>query len=152
MSDRIERLLQLMECLGITKYSLSTSSGIGPSNFSKMLDGEQTITDKTLHKIVAAYPQINLAWLKTGEGEMLNPAFPKTQTVGSGIGIQGNVGRDLTQMTNSKKLFDDFTSILKAQSRLLEKSLDQTDRVIAEMTENRKMMQNLIDLLTKSKN
>lgn len=142
MNDRIERLLQLMECLGITKHSLCTSSGIGPSNFNRMLDGELTITDKTLHKIVAAYPQINLAWLKTGEGEMLNPAFPKIQTVGSGIGVQGNVGHDLTQMNNSEKILLEFVSGLKSQNKLIEKAMEQTDRAMSQTDKLIEIIQN----------
>lgn len=41
----------------------------------KMLSGNQTITQKTITKIVTAFPTLNIEWLLTGEGEMLNKKY-----------------------------------------------------------------------------
>lgn len=69
--DRASRILKVSDHLGVTKHFIATQSGIGPSNFNKMLDGQQTITDKTLRKIADAFPQISYGWLRTGDGGML---------------------------------------------------------------------------------
>lgn len=71
MKGRIQRINNVIDMLRITKHSLANSSGIAPTNLNKMLNGEQTVTDKTLQKIVKAFPQISYDWLRTGEGEML---------------------------------------------------------------------------------
>ena len=175
MNDRVNRIKQVIETLGLTKHSLANLSKIAPPNLNKMLIGEQTITDRTLHKIASTFPQINLEWLKTGEGEMLNPGSPKTQTVESGIGVMGNVGHDV--MNNSEKLFKDFILGLQAQNALTEKALSQTgksletlqksidnmaksiegnnlamqntNQVITEMSEQRKIIDRLVSILEK---
>jgi hypothetical protein len=78
MKHLIERLNLVMEELKLTSNSLAIQANISPSNFRKMLLGEQKITDRTLSLISEKFG-INLVWLKTGEGEMLldnNPILP----------------------------------------------------------------------------
>lgn len=166
MDGRIERIQLMLDTLNISRYELAKRSGLAASNLNKMMTGDQTVTDKTLNKIASAFPQVNIDWLKTGEGEMLNPGYSGNQTVGSGIGIQGSVGHDVNQMNNSEKLFQDFISGLKTQNKLTEKAMDQTSvamsqtdkamdqisRALDEMSESRKIIQNLIDLMGKSQN
>ena len=71
MIERINRLNEVINRLGVTKHALATISGIAPTNFNKMLNGGQNITDKTLRKIANKFPELNETWLLTGEGEML---------------------------------------------------------------------------------
>lgn len=70
MKHLIERLNVVMKELKLTSNSLAIQANISPSNFRKMLLGEQKITDRTLNLISEKFG-INLVWLKTGEGEML---------------------------------------------------------------------------------
>lgn len=150
MNERIQRLNLVMEYLGLTKNNMALSCGIGPSNLNKMLTGEQTITDKTLHKISETYPQINVDWLKNGAGDMLTP---RLNVQGNGNVVQnGQAGRDLNQsgVCNSEQLFHKFIEGLKAQNSLTERSMTQTDRALEEISEQRKMMQQLIDMLDKN--
>jgi phage repressor protein C with HTH and peptisase S24 domain len=73
-----------MEELKLTSNSLAIQANISPSNFRKMLLGEQKITDRTLNLISEKFG-INLVWLKTGEGEMLveeNSTLPIEATEG----------------------------------------------------------------------
>lgn len=74
MSDSgiIARIAEYMTMHGYTASSLSKEINIDPSNMSKMLKGEQKITDKTISKIVNALG-LNRMWLLTGEGEMYIP-------------------------------------------------------------------------------
>lgn len=66
-----ERIKEYINKNELTKNQLAIQSKIDPSNFNKMLDGDQKITKKTIEKILLAYPDINRTWLLTGEGEML---------------------------------------------------------------------------------
>lgn len=168
MGDRINRIQLMIDTLNLSRYELAKRSGLAASNLNKMMSGDQTITDKTLLKIAAAFPQVNKDWLKTGEGEMLNPGVSGNLTVGSGIGIQGTVGHDVTQTNTPEIMFQDFISGLKTQNKLTEKAIDQTSAAIAqtekamsqtdkamdqvsraldEISESRKMIQNLINLI-----
>ena len=70
MKHLIERLNVVMKELKLTSNSLAIQANISPSNFRKMLLGEQKITDRTLNLISEKFG-INLVWLKTGEGDML---------------------------------------------------------------------------------
>lgn len=63
-----ERLLNYIAYKGIDKATLERNSGLSNDAVNKMGDNTRT---KTLDKISNAYPDINIAWLKTGVGEML---------------------------------------------------------------------------------
>jgi toxin-antitoxin system, antitoxin component, xre family len=57
--------------IGMSNNAFATKCGINPSNYSKMLKGQQTFTTRSLVKIGDAFPILNTEWLITGEGEML---------------------------------------------------------------------------------
>lgn len=68
MKQIIERLKKVVKDSRMTPNSFANQAGIGPSNFRKMLLGEQSITDRTLAKICDAF-SVNFDWLRDGEGE-----------------------------------------------------------------------------------
>lgn len=70
--ELISRVKEVMAKMCIAPSVFAKRSLIDPSNFNKMLDGQQKITNKTLKKI-SDYNHVNLDWLLTGEGEMLKP-------------------------------------------------------------------------------
>lgn len=63
-----ERLVDYIAYKGIDKATLERNSGLSNDAVNKMGDDTRT---KTLDKISNAYPDINIALLKTGIGEML---------------------------------------------------------------------------------
>ena len=65
MKERIKRLIRDAR---MNPNAFANQAGIAPSNFRKMLSGEQTITDRTLAKISDAF-KVNYDWLKDGVGE-----------------------------------------------------------------------------------
>lgn len=65
MKERIKRLVRDAR---MSPNAFANQAGIAPSNFRKMLSGEQNITDRTLAKISEAF-NVNYDWLKDGEGE-----------------------------------------------------------------------------------
>ncbi|MDR0605442.1 MAG: hypothetical protein LBG80_14175 [Bacteroidales bacterium] len=65
-----ERILQFIEFKAITKSIFFEKTGIKRG----FLDADkltQAVSDEHFAKIVAAFPDINLEWLLTGNGEML---------------------------------------------------------------------------------
>ena len=69
MSETKERLLQFLRYkkLGQQKFEISIRMSNGWAN--KVGD---SIRENTLQKIKEVYPELNIAWLKSGVGEMLN--------------------------------------------------------------------------------
>ena len=69
MSETKERLLQFLRYkkLGQQKFEISIRMSNGWVN--KVGD---SIRENTLQKITEVYPELNIAWLKSGVGEMLN--------------------------------------------------------------------------------
>lgn len=53
-----------------------------PQALRELLAGNtKTLSESALHKISTAYPEINVDWLQTGEGEMLRKEFCNEQSV-----------------------------------------------------------------------
>ena len=64
-----ERILQFIENKQITKSKFYSVTGLS----NGILDKKSGLTMDTVEKIYSKYPEINLEWLLTGEGEMLKP-------------------------------------------------------------------------------
>jgi transcriptional regulator with XRE-family HTH domain len=69
MSDVVERLKEAITCLELTPNAFASKANIDSSNFGKMLEGKQKITDKTIGKLCAAH-NLSVEWVKLGTGEM----------------------------------------------------------------------------------
>jgi hypothetical protein len=65
-----ERLIEFLAYLEIGQNKFETTAGLS-IGFVNTLKGNMTI--KTLDRIKAAYPELNIDWLVYGEGNMLKP-------------------------------------------------------------------------------
>ena len=65
--DTKERLLQLIDALGISKSEFERNCGLSNGYLNSIRNG---IGSKGLALILASYPQVNKTWLIFGEGEM----------------------------------------------------------------------------------
>ena len=68
MSNLQSRLQKFIACMDRSVLSFENECGIAPGTVSKMTDKSRL---RTLEKISRAFPQLNMDWLKTGEGEMI---------------------------------------------------------------------------------
>ena len=64
-----KRLSELCKELKISERKFSTSIGKSPSYISSL---NKDITSEVLHNISVKYKHVNIMWIITGEGEMLN--------------------------------------------------------------------------------
>lgn len=71
MREIAKRLSLYLMYKNLSGNAFSVRIGINQSNLSKMLNGKQPISEKTLYKISSTFPELNMEWLRTGEGEML---------------------------------------------------------------------------------
>lgn len=63
-----ERILAFIEKMGLTKAQFEKTAGLSNGFVDKSGDNSRR---SSLDKISTAYPQLNMVWLLTGEGEML---------------------------------------------------------------------------------
>lgn len=64
-----DRIMQFIELKGITRNKFETSCGLPVRYVSNI---GKSIQSDAIKKIILTYPEINLHWLITGEGEILN--------------------------------------------------------------------------------
>lgn len=106
-----KRLTEFIDYLGVTRLSFEQS--IGKSNGWASKPGN-SIRDDVKNKLSEIYPNLNIGWLLTGEGTMLNTNSPSISTRVSGNG-SANV-----QVGSNNKLVQG-SSDLKVQIAVLEK-------------------------------
>lgn len=70
-SDKaIDRVLQIIECLGMSARQFDMSIGTTNGYSLRMHKNRASIGSDIIERISKKYPKINLVWLITGKGEM----------------------------------------------------------------------------------
>ena len=70
MGRRVDRLDRYIKFRGLNDNKVTLESGISVGTLGKSRKEGKDITSKTAEMILDAYPEINRAWLLTGDGEM----------------------------------------------------------------------------------
>lgn len=119
MKDRLRELLQYLN-VSIEVFAIKVS--VSPDLIRKYLRGYFEISETFLRKLVTAYPEVNIDWLRTGDGQMIN---------------------------KSEKLvaFEPETDYSKKDAMMAEK-----DNIIKEYKEIIQQQRNIIEHLSKLKN
>lgn len=84
MQEITNRLGNLVFALGSSVNAFAKNIGVDTANMNKMIKGQQSITKKTINKILVAYPQVSEDWLINGVGEMFEKQ-PLTQVHNSNV-------------------------------------------------------------------
>lgn len=138
MNDVVDRLKEAIELLKLTQNAFASKANIDPSNFGKMLEGKQKITDKTIGKICHAH-RLSVEWLKNGNGDMTEPASANGNFFSPG-GIYAE---------DSEVVVGD--AVLKERLKSLEKSLrDLQGEKKAWESERKSLRKEIDDLRTKN--
>ena len=82
------RLLQFIEYKRLSKHRFETMCGFSSRYVSNI---QKTISSRSLKIISDTFPDLNIHWLETGEGEMLNEVIP--------ISVQNNSCGNNSQQT-----------------------------------------------------
>lgn len=70
---------QVIEFSGLTLNAFANSIGLSQPTLYRYINGDgESVSSKQLYAISQKYPQINIHWLVTGQGNMLLPN-PKEQ-------------------------------------------------------------------------
>ena len=73
MLKTIDRLMQFIQHAGLRARQFDISIGAANGYTLRMKKNKASIGSDVIENIVRTYPQLNVAWLITGEGEMLKP-------------------------------------------------------------------------------
>lgn len=127
MNTLQDRLKQFITSLDLSILAFENKCGMAQGTVNKMTSNSR---QRTLEKIRKHYPQLNMEWLKTGGGEMLNPQ--PTIDIDLDLKLDGHsqfAMRDITNISDAK------TQIVILQERIksLEKELEEKDKRIDEL-------------------
>lgn len=121
-----DRLKQFITSLDLSVLAFENQCGMAQGTVNKMTEKSR---QRTLEKIHKNYPQLNMDWLKTGNGDMLNQ--------------MPNIDIDLKMEGHSQMAFRDISNIGDAKTQIavlqeriksLEIQLGEKDERIAELT------------------
>lgn len=73
-TDFKERFAQFFEHVGERQSGFAQRAGIQQVTVSQLLSGRSEASLKTVNKLRAAFPNLNMEWLLEGKGEMLHDA------------------------------------------------------------------------------
>lgn len=73
MIKTIDRLIEFIEHVGISARQFDLSIGAGNGYTLRMKKNNASVGSDVIENIIRTYPQLNVVWLLTGEGEMIKP-------------------------------------------------------------------------------
>ncbi|MEH6680116.1 MAG: hypothetical protein V7724_06180 [Sediminicola sp.] len=71
MLKTIDRLTQFIQYAGLSARQFDLSIGAGNGYTLRMKKNHASIGSDVIETIIRTYPQLNLVWLMTGEGDMI---------------------------------------------------------------------------------
>lgn len=74
--DGNERLKGVITALNLKQKDFAEKVGINPSHVSSYLSGRLPLGMTLLESIKSAFPQVDLNWLLTGQGDVFVPVYP----------------------------------------------------------------------------
>lgn len=123
--------MQLIAALGMSKAEFERVCGLSNGYVNSI---RNTIGSKGIAQILAQFPQVNKSWLVFGEGEMF--VDNKGETIYAPINQEINGGYNTqvagnNNQVNSPATLDKAISEISEQRKMLIKSQEQIDRLIA---------------------
>lgn len=141
MSTIQERLASFLAEYNLSAQGFERKCGIGVATASKLSEHSR---ETTFRKISKAFPQLNVDWLKTGEGEMLNT----TPNIDIDLSIRqsggGNAAFGDVNNTHDPK---SQIAILQERIKALEKQLEEKDARIDGLTSSLERERKMNDFL-----
>ena len=115
-----ERLIAFIDYKGITKNKFETLCGLGKRYVSNI---SRSISPDVVKKISLTFPELNLGWVMTGEGEMLKKSSePEPETISIPVDIL-RLNLNLTETIRQQQ-----ETIQKLTDMLADKNGQQTPK------------------------
>ena len=113
----IERIEIFMHFKKISPHAFEQKIDLSNGYFSKQLKHLGSVGSDILIKIYQAYPELDILWILTGEGQMLKQAEQESQQIGDII-LEDFTNKYTSENKKLKKLENDFD---KLQTSLTDK-------------------------------
>lgn len=124
-----DRVRTYCEYMNIRVSQFEKRAGLSNGYFNQV---SKKPSEAKLQAIASAHPELNLDWLCTGHGEMLNPINHQSAKGDNTIQVTGtNV--DMRNINQSKGVKEDLKRIKELEQR------------IEELTKDKEMLQSLVD-------
>tara|TARA_R110001599_G_scaffold233842_1_gene433091 strand:- start:903 stop:1496 length:594 start_codon:yes stop_codon:yes gene_type:complete len=123
MKDTYQRINKIIAHYGITLNSFCEKLGLmSTATISKIIHEKRTPSQKTIGRIINAFPEISYEWLVNGEGEMLKESKVKAQPVD-----HDNFTLTAVQVTEFMRKYYPYSTKESEDTvvRLIEKSQDK---------------------------
>jgi len=120
-----DRLILFLAHLGMGQTKFEEKVGLSRGFVNNI--GE-SIKEKTIKKITDVYPELNVNWLKTGEGEMLK-SDQKIGSVSNSTVVGSNVSGNGIQITHND--LSGMIELQKGYQNMMKKSQEQIDRLLS---------------------
>lgn len=141
MSTVQERLAAFLAEYNLSAQAFERKCNIGVATASKLSENSR---ETTFAKIAKAYPQLNIDWLKTGDGQMLNTQPSVDIDVDLKLGGHSQFAmRDITNIGDAKTQI----AILQERIKSLEKELCEKDKRIEELNASLERERKMNDFL-----
>lgn len=123
MSKAINRIITLIKALDISARQFDMSIGTANGYTLRMQKNNASVGSDVIERIIKKYPQVNLVWLITGEGEMFitKESVPKIRSKQE---IDTYIHDRITKQLSEDK------------QRLLKEILDEIDVIEANNSQN----------------
>jgi transcriptional regulator with XRE-family HTH domain len=126
-----DRVRQYCEYMNIRISQFEKKAGLSNGYFNQV---SKKPSNAKLESIAEAHPLLNIDWLCTGRGDMINSGISQTSNGDNTIQVSGN-NVDMRNINQSKSSHDDARRIKELEER------------IEELLEDKKRLQGVIDKL-----
>lgn len=128
MNEVINKLLEYTQ-LNVKQFSERLGKKRAQAIYDIVSGKTKRISDKLANQIISEFPEINKAWLLTGEGDMLKNTAAIAEN--HSISIAGEEIKENKISVNTDKTIDRLILEIAAQRRMTEKVLEQNSELIA---------------------
>lgn len=142
--DIIQRIERLITDAGINRNILAIRAGIQSSNLTRMMNGQQAITDRTITRIANAL-NANAEWIKKGVGDMY------IETAGTTI-QQTAVGHHNTQNIGQPHRDQAHDDMMAEIVWLRERLAAEQDNLRREQEQTRRLTEIIASSISTNKN
>ena len=137
MKTQKERLMKFIAYTEMSKSAFERAAGLSASS---LIHAGDDLTAKMIDRICLAFPTLNPDWLKSGDGIMLRDSAIISAPVFNNHG--DNVQNE--QNVISKEIID----MLRAKDAQIDRAMDQTDRLIANLEKSISSIEVLVQHIT----
>ena len=116
-----DRLVEYLDYKGINKNRFSKTIGVSPAYVNSI---RKSIQPDKIKSIAVSFPDLNIEWLLTGEGEMVN---------------KDNHAKVSDTVSMSREVFEQITRLTEQNSKLAETVLSQQNTIATLQQEKEKV-------------